>query len=349
MDYRISALAGIITVVAFTYALYIHPYVNNLNTSNTKSQLDDLAPLEQFRQTHLKEYYDKNTLAEVASIPFDLIARLSKYIIIGTFVTKGSEYKAVTPYLNYPITHAVVEVEQELTGNLNIDDLKDRRFEFKAGGLSNKFAGVYYGDKILVFIADKNPESVMGDNYFLNYGIMGIYKIVDDKIYGYHYDGAPLQEVIDAIQEARANRIKDITIDTDYAVVGKIKKIEKVSEEENSVVNITVEIARIVPDYEGKEFTFFYDDDMDLLEKKDCIDKDRVCLYFVKYGTRELEMYATLPPEKLNKLAEYYLYQAWFNGYGIYTVKDDGKVYGAEYPEGIGLDELLERIKTFKG
>lgn len=36
---------------------------------------------------------------------------------------------------------------------------------------------------------------------------------------------------------------------------------------------------------------------------------------------------------------------SWVNGYSIYTVK----VYGAEYPEGIGLDELLARIKSFKG
>ncbi len=87
-----------------------------------------------------------------------------------------------------------------------------------------------------------------------------------------------MQEVIGAIQEARANRIKDITIDTDYAVVGKIKKIEKVSKDENSVVNITVEIERIVPYYEGKEFTFFYNHGMNLLKKKDCIGEDKLCL-----------------------------------------------------------------------
>jgi hypothetical protein len=28
---------------------------------------------------------------------------------------------------------------------------------------------------------------------------------------------------------------------------------------------------------------------------------------------------------------------------------DDGKVYGKEYPEGIVLDELLARIRMFKG
>ncbi len=167
MDYKLITIVGVVAVLSFTYILYIQPYVNNLNTSNARSWLDDLDPLKQFRQTHLKEYYHKNTLAEVAHVPFDVITRLSKYIIIGTFVTKDSEYKAVTPYLNYPITYAVVDVEQELTGNLNIDGLKERRFEFKAGGLSNKFAGVYYGDKILVFIADKDPDSVMGDNYLI--------------------------------------------------------------------------------------------------------------------------------------------------------------------------------------
>jgi hypothetical protein len=274
------------------------------------------------------------------------MARVSKYIVIGKFVTKGSEYKAVTPNFNFPITHAVVDVEQELTGNL-----EGSRIEFKASGLSNKFEGVYYDDRILVFIADKEPNSVFGDNYYLLMGRAGIYKIVDKKVYGYYYDGIPLEDFIKIIQDARRDRIKDLAINTDYALLGRIKDIEKVSasleipevSEYTLSANVTVEIDNAIPDYEGKEFTFFAYTDV----IQDC--KYKLCLFFVKHGTHEDEVYKRLPPEMLNKLAEYYLYPTWSVNDGVYIVMDDGRAYGKEYPEGIMLDELLARIKEYKG
>jgi hypothetical protein len=348
VNYKVTTVIGIAAVLSITYVLYISPYINSLNNNNsTRSLLDDIKdPLEQFRYTHLKEYVERYTMVEGEPYPLDYMARVSKYIVIGKFVTKGSEYKAVTPNFNFPITHAVVDVEQELTGNL-----KGNRIEFKASGLSNKFAGVYYGDKILVFIADKEPDSVFGDNYYLLMGKAGIYKIVDGKAYGYYYDGIPLDDLIKIIQDARADRIKDLAVNSDYAIVGRIKGIEKVSispditevNEHTISANVTVEVYNAIPSYKGKEFTFFVYTDV----IQDC--KDRTCLFFIKYGTHEDEVYKRLPPERLNKLAKYYLYPTWSVNDGVYRVMDDGKTYGKEYPEGIMLDELLARIKEYKG
>jgi len=348
MNYKVTAVIGIAAVLSLAYALYISPYINSLNNTNdTRAWIDEIKdPLEQFRLTHLKEYVDRYTMVEGEPPPFDYIARISKYIVIGKFVTKGSEYKAVTPNFNFPITHAVVDVEQELTGNFKGD-----RIEFKASGLSNKFAGVYYGDRIIVFIADKELDSVFGDNYYLLMGYAGIYKIVDDKVYGYYHDGIPLEDFINMIEDARKDRIKDLAVNADYAIVGKIKSIEKVStsteipevNEYTLSANITVEVDNAIPDYKGNEFAFFAYTDI----VEDC--RDRQCLFFIKYGTHEDEVYSRLPPEKLKKLAEYYLYPTWSVDDGVYKVMDYGKAYGKEYPEGIELNELIERIKKYKG
>ena len=348
MNYKITAVIGIAAVLSLTYVLYISPYINSLNNnSDTRSWLDDITdPLERFRLTHLKEYVDRYTMVEGGPFPLDYMARVSKYIVIGKFVTEGSEYKAVTPNYNFPITHAVVDIEKELTGNL-----KGNRIEFRASGLSNKFEGVYYGDRIIVFIADKEIDSVFGDNYYLLMGRAGVYKIVDEKVYGYYYDGILLEDFIKIIQDARKDRIKDLAVNTDYAIVGKIKSIEKVSidpnitevDENTLSANITVVVEDAVPNYKEKEFTFFaYTDTV-----KDC--KDRPCLFFIKYGTHEDEVHKRLPSERLKNLAEYYLYDTWIVGDGVYKVMDDGKAYGKEYPEGIKLNELIERIKKYKG
>jgi hypothetical protein len=100
---------------------------------------------------------------------------------------------------------------------------------------------------------------------------------------------------------------------------------------------MTVEIEYILPDYKADEFTSL---EIDVVE--DC--KGRSCLFFIKHGTHE--SYAYLPPERLVMLVEYYLYNI---SDGVYRVIDYGRAYGKEYPEGIGLDELLVRIKMLRG
>lgn len=351
MDYRITAIIGIAASLFMVYLLYISPNLNS-TSNDTESLLDDIEdPLELFRQTHLKEYVERYSMIEGRAPPLDYIARVARYIVIGKFVANvAGEYKTITPYFNYPITHAIVDVEQELTGNFN-----GSRIEFKAGGLSNKFEGVYYGDRVLVFIGDKEldfrNDSVFGDNLYLLLGKVGIYKIVDDKVYGYYYDGVPLEEVVKTIQNARAERIKDLTVNTDYVVVGSIESVEKVSiapdsvevDEDTLSANITVVINEIVPYHKMDKFVFFVDS-IELL--RDCMDKP--CVYFLKHGTRELEYIRQIPSERRDRLAEYYLYYRYMLDDGVYRVIE-GKAYGNEYPEGITLDELLARTKMYKG
>ncbi len=341
MNYKLISLVGIATIATILVYAFNQYNSNNYNTHVVCS--NDKEPLEQFRQTHLREYYVINgPISELVEYPLDYMARSAKYIIIGTSVTEGTEYKAG---MNYPKIYAIVNVEQDLAGNF-----KGNEITITSGRLACHFAGIYYGDRILVFVRELDKDSLLYSAYgnvnFL-YGIWGIYKIVDGKAYGYYYDGIPLDDLIKIIQDARADRIKDLAVNSDYAIVGRIKGIERVStspditevDEHTLTTNVTVEVYNAMPSYKGKEFTFFVD--IDVIQ--DC--KDRICLFFIRHGTHEDELYKHLPYERLSKLAEYYI----SNNDSVYIIMDDGKVYGKEYPEGIVLDELLARIRMFKG
>jgi hypothetical protein len=330
MNSDVTAVIGIAIVIIFVYVLYVPSIHINIypSTNRTICSNDVMDPLEQFRRTHLREYVIGYS-SERGYPTFDYIARTAKYILIGTSVTEGTEYRSEG--INYPAIYAVIDVGQELTGNFKGD-----RMELSIGRLDCHFAGIYYGDRILAFVTEPDPilAHMFGDAYFLP-SIAGIYKIVDGRVYGYYCDGMPLEDFIKIIQDARRDRIKDLAINTDYALLGRIKGIEKVStsleipevSEYTLSANVTVEVDNAIPDYEGKEFTFFAYTDV----IQDC--KYRLCLFFVKHGTHEDEVYKHLPTEMLNKLAEYYLYPTWSVNDGVYIVMDDGRAYGKECPE----------------
>lgn len=97
-------------------------------------------------------------------------------------------------------------MEQELTNTYN-----DKQITFRT--LGGSIAGVEadtipskvnVGDRLLVFLADKEHDSIWGDNYYVMGLIDGIFKIVDGKVYGKGYpNGIPLEEVIQIITKTR--------------------------------------------------------------------------------------------------------------------------------------------------
>ncbi len=283
--------------------------------------------------------FEKKTYIIFDEVPITLEekARISEVIVIGK-ITRTEYYD--DGKIRKPTNSMYIDIE-ELTGNY-----KDSRIMVDMYGdgntIINKSVQLKEGERILLFLSD-------GD-----WGVEDSYTIcctsqkfsIDDNDIAYNplFGSYRLDELIGIIEEARANRIKDAAINTDYVVIGKVKSIEKVSitEEEADkytlTANVTIEIDRAVSDYKEKETTFFV---WGINDIKDCIGEDKSCIYFIKYGTQELLTH--IPPERLDKLAEYYL-----TGYGVYRIVD-GKAYGREYPEGIELNELVERIKMFKG
>jgi hypothetical protein len=266
------------------------------------------------------------------------MARTSEVIVIGKVgSTVGTEH-----YDDGKVRKATssmyIDVEQELTGNY-----KDKRIMIKTYGdgktIINNSVQLHDGERVLLFLSYSDNEWDGEDGYIVCC-VSQKFSIDDNNNTAYNprFGSYKLDELISIIKDARANRIKDQTINSDYVVLGKVKSIEKEKDDEDITSrNVTIEIDKAIPDYKDKEITFFI---WDINDMKDCIGEDKLCLYFIKHGTQELKY---IPPEKLNKLAKYYL-----TSYGIYKIVD-GKAYGKEYPEGIMLDELLARIKEYKG
>jgi hypothetical protein len=287
--------------------------------------------------------FESKTYINFSEIPITLeeMARTSEVIVIGKVgSTVGTEH-----YDDGKIRKATssmyIDVEQELTGNY-----KDKRIMIKTYGdgktIINNSVQLHDGERVLLFLSYSDSDWDGEDGYIVCC-VSQKFSIDDNNNTAYNprFGSYKLDELISIIKDARANRIKDQTINSDYVVLGKVKSIEKVSisedeaDEYTTTANVTIDKA--IPDYKDKEITFFI---WDINDMKDCIGEDKLCLYFIKHGTQELKY---IPPEKLNKLAKYYL-----TSYGIYKIVD-GKAYGKEYPEGIMLDELLARIKEYKG
>jgi hypothetical protein len=284
--------------------------------------------------------FESKTYIDFSEIPITLeeMARTSEVIVIGKVgSTVGTEH-----YDDGKVRKATssmyIDVEQELTGNY-----KDKRIMIKTYGdgktiISNSVQ-LHDGERVLLFLSYSDSDWDGEDGYIVCC-VSQKFSIDDNNNTAYNprFGSYKLDELISIIKDARANRIKDQTINSDYVVLGKVKSIEKEKDDEDITSrNVTIEIDKAIPDYKDKEITFFI---WDINDIKDCIGEDKLCLYFIKHGTQELKY---IPPEKLNKLAKYYL-----TSYGIYKIVD-GKAYGKEYPEGIMLDELLARIKEYKG
>ncbi len=266
-------------------------------------------------------------------------ARISEMIVIGKVgKTTGAEY-----YDDGKIRKATssmyIDIEQELTGNY-----KDKRILVKAYGdgktIINNAVQLKEGERVLLFLSYTDSDWDGADGYIVCCTSQKFSIDDNDIAYNPYFGSYKLDELISIIEEARANRIKDFAVNSDYVVIGKVRSIEKDEADEYATsANVTIEIDKAIPDYKNGKITFFV---WDIDDIKDCIGDDRVCLYFIKHGTQEQF------PELASNVVEYYLYSRWHTSDGAYKIVD-GKAYGKEYPEGIEVNELIERIKKYKG
>lgn len=286
--------------------------------------------------------FESKTYIDFSEIPITLeeIARTSEVIVIGKVgSTVGTEH-----YDDGKVRKATssmyIDVEQELTGNY-----KDKRIMIKTYGdgktIINNSVQLHDGERVLLFLSYSDSDWDGEDGYIVCC-VSQKFSIDDNNNTAYNprFGSYKLDELISIIKDARANRIKDQAINSDYVVLGKVKSIEKEKDDEDITSrNVTIDIDKAIPDYKDKEITFFI---WDINDMKDCIGEDKLCLYFIKHGTQKEFGIVN------DKVAEYYLYSRLHTSYGIYKIVD-GKAYGKEYPEGIMLDELLARIKEYKG
>lgn len=340
----ITVMAVCIAVTVTTITL---PYINTIaniissirdTTATLSTHIEDT--LELFRRTHYKYYAFRNTMSD-GPFSLDYMARVSHHIIIGKMKVSYMLEK-LTPNLTMSMDRATLEVERDITGNYREKEIFFRTFP-------GRLTGVMHNDTVLVFIEKKEPApplSPFGNDYYLLMGKAGIYKIVDGKAYGYYYDGIDLEEFIKIIEDARSKRIKEITLNAELIVLGRISKIEpillypsQVDEKYILSSNIALEVEEeLTGNYKEKEIVFF-----GMRDDIRCKVGDR-CLVFLKYGTVERHQ----PMINKDKVAPYYnIYLEWFTD-GSYKIKEDGKAYGDEFPEGIDVDTLVAKIKEYR-
>ncbi len=280
--------------------------------------------------------------------PLDYTSRISDHIIIGTINDFGGISKPkLTPDILISLSSMTVSVERDLTGHYSKREMIVRT-------APGELRCLMPGDKVLLFIRIEREEEgrlvPFPGGYFMIMGMIGAYKIVDDKAYGYyHPDGIELEELIRLIEQARSERIKDITMRADYIILGRITKIEPtplyidpdedVDEKNILTANFTIEVEEeLTGNYNGDVMIFFGDRDWSR-----CKIGDR-CIVFLKYGTNEYYE----PLINNDKISPYYAIYLESPTNGYYKIMDDNKAYGDEFPEGIDVDMLIAKIKEYR-
>ncbi|MBI5145781.1 MAG: hypothetical protein HZA84_01010, partial [Thaumarchaeota archaeon] len=139
------------------------------------------------------------------------LAKLSKYIIIGKVIdikpTIPDEKAIQLDNLSVFLYDVSIKVEDELKDQYTDDTIKfrimsDRNIGFLSKSIedSQKFQ---IGERVLVFLADKEPESVWGDSYYVAGVTMGKYVLVDGMAYGTDYaNGINISELLVKIQKS---------------------------------------------------------------------------------------------------------------------------------------------------
>ncbi|MEM2090084.1 MAG: hypothetical protein QXY85_01490 [Candidatus Nitrosocaldus sp.] len=331
-----------ILVIALTYMTISGTTPRNDDGTLADNSMDDWRSLEYWRKTHSKDAIN-NRMGEGEPFPFDYTTRVANHIILGKVKDFGGISERLTPNLITSLNIVTVEVERDLTGYYNEKEITFRTWPTELHGLAP-------GDRIIIFIAreEKGELDPFQGDYYLLMGSVGIYKIVDGKAYGYYHDGIELEELIRFIEQARSERIKEITMKAEYIVLGKITKIEPIllypadePIDEKHIIssNITMEVEEeLTGKYKEKEIVFF-----GIRDDISCKVGDR-CLVFLKYGSIEYHK----PMINKDKIAPYYyIHTCWYTD-GAYKVID-GKAYGREFRYGINVDELVMRIKEYKG
>ncbi len=250
----------------------------------------------------------------------DNMSRFARYIVIGTVVDETTNPYNVRDKIEEYHSGITVNIDTDLTGMYN-----DKMIHF-VGPSTN---WVKAGDKILVFLADKEPNSVWGDNYYIIGGLYGLFKVIDSKVYGEILpDGLVLEDAIKVIEEARANRIKNVSLNAKYIVIGKISNV--VRENPYSDLYITANIEKeLTGNYNEKSMTLLIDENI-LKHWGEGRIGERY-LFFVRDDSSE----------SIN--TSYHISKS-----GIYYINEDNIAIGREFPEGIPIEELEAKIIKFR-
>lgn len=300
--------AAVITIIGIMVIYLVAPYtVQDIETNNDGVESDGV------------ESYTPGYMGE-GNFSLESMSRYARYVVIGTISDTTRYSYQVRDNIEEYHGGITLDIDAELTGMYN--------------GTSIYFVGpstnwVKAGDKILVFLADKEPDSVWGNDYYIIGGLYGLFKIIDGKVYGEVLPtGLPLDDVIKIVEEARANRIRDVSSNAKYIVIGRISDITKKNPYTDPYITVDVE----------KELTGMYTEG-----KITLLIAENILKHWGEGKVGERYLFFISDDLKADD-GSYYIGKS-----GIYRINDDGIAVGREFEEGIPIHELEAKIIKFRG
>lgn len=144
--------------------------------------------------------------------PFHIsdLAKQSKFVIIGTVVDKTSQTSVDQAHSITRVTSGItINVEKDLKGQYaRGSQITVKTLGGQADGVqttSDITPAFSSGERVLVFVADKDPTSIWGDNYYVMGMKLGKYSLANGKSYGpEHQDGIDEKAFVAEIQQALA-------------------------------------------------------------------------------------------------------------------------------------------------
>lgn len=154
-------------------------------------------------------------VADMLLQPFTVadLSKRSGYLIIGTVESINPDPKTYEfDQLKYAFTDVVINVERDLTGKYVGDQISIRLMGGETDEIrmiSDMDAEFAVGERVMVFVNEKEPHTVWGDNYYVSGLKLGKYSLVDGKAVGPETpNGMDEAQFIAKIQKARTAGIQ---------------------------------------------------------------------------------------------------------------------------------------------
>ena len=140
----------------------------------------------------------------------DFLSKETKHAIVGTVVSITPAEKVVNEEYSFTriFSDVVIDVEKDLNSNYDGKQIAVRIQGGTMDGVtmtSENDAEFEVGEKVLIFLGEKEPDSIWGDNYYVAGLEGGKYSLSNSKAYGSeHPDGIDEREFVQKIIQSRA-------------------------------------------------------------------------------------------------------------------------------------------------
>lgn len=144
--------------------------------------------------------------SSIQNYDLEYLAKETQYAIIGK-VTEITPVIVERDGMKTVFSDVTLKVEKDLNGNYEEKEITVRIQGGEKDGLktvSDIDASFERNERVLIFVPQKEPESIWGDNYYVAGMYQGKFNLSNGKAYGHeHTDGLEETEFISKIQKSR--------------------------------------------------------------------------------------------------------------------------------------------------